>query len=414
MISETEKEEEGECIKVKKPSTNETKAVEEEVRELQDLARTYQEQSRLKKKISTPNTRPSATYVGSMAVGLVMSVLGVIVCLDLLSLHRFLGDLHRQGAPCGKCAKLCKKRRLPRKTKRVHFTQYPASFAHTSHTRTPVFIHSRFPRDFTPRSLSEDPRVESVYAQESRETNTPDTHAWGTPMENTHLSYSQAPGGSDGAKDQEEIVWIETAGRQQIRCNGSIPRQPADAEGCAQHERSRNLEEDLVVVERYPEQPEPSGDFPEGGEQHSDGVMDTSDSGFQEDSQRLEQHAMDDFIRPESVLNDTEDPDGDTIREASLHGSSKNCAEMPGSGIPTRELNSDLEQYTQTQSQESSSSTDPSTRSGEPNCETLRMSDVVVNVPDNCDVSNRCYDNMKDVNGHSAVYTEIENAITSF
>ena len=46
-------------------------------------------------KVSRSDPRPSATYVGSLAVGLVMGVLGIIVCLDLVSLPRHISEMNR-------------------------------------------------------------------------------------------------------------------------------------------------------------------------------------------------------------------------------------------------------------------------------------------------------------------------------
>lgn len=63
--------------------------------------------------ISRPDDRASATYLGSLAVGFVAVVLGIIVCLDVISLPRHLRQVH--GITCGDDCKLRKKLRMPKK-----------------------------------------------------------------------------------------------------------------------------------------------------------------------------------------------------------------------------------------------------------------------------------------------------------
>ncbi|XP_070212555.1 uncharacterized protein, partial [Littorina saxatilis] len=145
------------CVKIKPIPENETEEVHEEVKELRTLAAAFTEQKKMKKRISTTDPRPSATYVGSVAVGLVLGVLGLVVCLDLLSLPRHVSEMARRGACCGQCTKRFKKKR---KDKDMRFTEFGGR---PTRRLGPLMIGARMPRNFKPKRLPKDKRVESTY-----------------------------------------------------------------------------------------------------------------------------------------------------------------------------------------------------------------------------------------------------------
>ncbi|KAL8562785.1 hypothetical protein ACOMHN_022660 [Nucella lapillus] len=419
-------EEEVVCVKVNKtPSANETKVVEQEVRELQTMARTYKEQKRLKKKVSTPNTKASATYVGSLAVGLVLTVLGFIVCLDLLSLQRFIEDLHRHGAPCGKCARVLSKKKGARgKRKRVQFSDYPES----SHTRPgtsqlspTVFVHSRFPRHFRPLAMADDPHLESVYSQESPQDTPPealDTHTTTTEASLEYERLSDSVVACSLGDGTQETDWRDKSEPLQTRCSSSVHEHSVTVErlklgSCL------DAEEDSVVIERNPEPYSLSGAFSKQSAEHTSDGRDSS-RGACEGETRPSEHVAGEFTGPECPLDDT---GNHTALGKNLIPLRDVIAEVPAADLFTCESHIQSENVSRLQSQESLDFQEPgnaqnvlefkslSPRGGELNSAIVNTSDIVVNVMDDVHTSDKQSDNLNGVTTETIIETEVDNNV---
>ncbi|KAK7484924.1 hypothetical protein BaRGS_00023844 [Batillaria attramentaria] len=159
-VNAPEPEGEKVCVYVKPITKNETEEVREDVQELQDLGVTFKEQKRLKKKVSTPDPRASATYIGVFAMGFVAVVLGLIVCLDIMSLPRHLEQMH--GITCGDC-KIRKKLKFL-KRREVKFTEYSEHRARILAAGDALVISPRVPHNFRPSGLTKDVNIERTYA----------------------------------------------------------------------------------------------------------------------------------------------------------------------------------------------------------------------------------------------------------
>lgn len=61
--------------------------------------------------MTVSDPRVSATYVGSLAVGVSLAVLGVIVIIDLMSLPKHFREMQKHGSLCGRCQKARRKKK---------------------------------------------------------------------------------------------------------------------------------------------------------------------------------------------------------------------------------------------------------------------------------------------------------------
>ncbi|XP_046570176.1 uncharacterized protein LOC124278517 isoform X1 [Haliotis rubra] len=82
------------CTQLKSIDPNTTEPVPEEVKELQSMNVVFKARQTTLKRISVPDARPSATYVGSSAVIISFSIIGAIVLCDLFTLPRHCRNAH--------------------------------------------------------------------------------------------------------------------------------------------------------------------------------------------------------------------------------------------------------------------------------------------------------------------------------
>ncbi|XP_076438263.1 uncharacterized protein LOC143277361 [Babylonia areolata] len=152
------------CFKVKPPTENETEEIQKEVEELQTMTEVYKEHNKLKKKTSRSDPRGSAATVGSVAVGLVVTIFLLIVLSDIISCPQHLRQMNKRGAPWGRWYRRLKRRRRRKKQqKAMQFTEYGEGKG-TSASQGPLVLSARVPRSFQPQGLQADDTVEHVYS----------------------------------------------------------------------------------------------------------------------------------------------------------------------------------------------------------------------------------------------------------
>ncbi|XP_071090598.1 uncharacterized protein [Haliotis cracherodii] len=83
------------CTQLRSIDPNTTEPVPEEVKELQSMNVVFKARQTTLKRTSVPDSRPSATYVGSSAVIVSFSVIGAIILCDLFTLPRHCKNAHR-------------------------------------------------------------------------------------------------------------------------------------------------------------------------------------------------------------------------------------------------------------------------------------------------------------------------------
>ncbi|XP_025096212.1 uncharacterized protein LOC112565125 [Pomacea canaliculata] len=110
-LTTTESEGQLVCVVVRQTSDNTSGVIRQEVQELKDLSYVIKQQQKIKKKVTVSDPRVSATYVGSLAVGVSLAVLGVIVIIDLMSLPKHFREMQKHGSLCGRCQKARRKKK---------------------------------------------------------------------------------------------------------------------------------------------------------------------------------------------------------------------------------------------------------------------------------------------------------------